>query len=245
MPFMSSSWYWFVTASLVGFALFLTAALHVYACAANTPIDLDHPHRANSYAWTAIAATLLMLVFVIGHSFTRTTFYNAFLLDVLFWPLVTVWFIAIFLAPITSGSIMRLDNRWWERWLLVGCCLAFALVGLWWSTIVAQWLINQVTALRVGPLADIGVVTAKDSIRSTQSVIINGYHYEVPDYLWWRTLALGKSIAFVRDPARALAFAPTQITWTWDAGVIMVCGGLIWLWTLGFIGRSLTTRGRY
>jgi hypothetical protein len=108
--------------------------------------------------------TLLLLVFVMGRSFTRTTYYNAFLLDVLFWPLATVWLIAIFLAPVTSGSIMQLDNRLWERWLFVCCCLAFALAELWWSTIVAQWMIDQVTALDVGPLADIGVVTAKESI---------------------------------------------------------------------------------
>jgi hypothetical protein len=246
MSSVTFSWYWLVTGCLLGFAFLLAIALHLQTRATHRPTISNRPDASDLYGWTVNAATLLMLVSVIGRSFARSTYYSAFLLDILFWPLATVWFIAIFLASLTSGSILQLDKRWWARCILAGCCIVFALAGIWWGTIVAQWILDQAIALHVGPLVDNGVVSAKNSIGGRTplyTVVISGYKYDVPDYAWWRSLRIGQTIEFVRDPAHTLVFAPGRIAWTWFAAVLTVCGTLLWLWTLGFLGLQLTSRG--
>jgi hypothetical protein len=96
-------------------------------------------------------------------------------------------------------------------------------------------------------LVDSGIVSAKNMISGRtrlQFVDISGYHYQAPDYAWWQTLRVGQPVAFVRDPARTLAFAPSQIAWTWFAAGLTVIGSLLWLWTFGFMAihfRGATT----
>lgn len=245
MPSVLLSRPWLVTCGFLGFVLLLTAAVHIQARAAHRPVALYRPHDADLYNWIVIAATLLMLVFTIGRSFARTTYYNVFLLDALYWPLGTAWFIAMLLAGVTSGSIMTLENRLWERWILAILCVVFALAGVWWTTTMSQRIIDQFIALQVGPLVDSGVVSAKNVISGRtrlQFADIGGYHYEVPDYTWWRTLRVGQPIEFARDPAHTLAFARGQIGWTWFAAGLTAIGTLLWLWTFGFMAIQYLAR---
>ena len=194
--------------------------------------------------WTLFV--IVLFISMVGRWLTQTTYYNYFLLNLLFWPwfaiILTGAFASMVISPITLEAPARRRHYLLFRLILLAFVAAFVWVSLTW---VSDMVTQQVHALQYGPRSASGIIAGKDSVTgkvSVHNVTVDGVKYTIPDHVWWRTLRRGQRIDFVRDPDGSAAFAPGQPPSLTGAGTGVAVSILgLWLVTGGFAIWRLAT----
>src|SRR5262245_6893360 len=178
MPTLTQLYLLFLIGILIC-VLLLTIAFHLQATAVKqaedspaplTPPDFTdvslQPSSHGGRSWNpSLALVPLFLIIIVGRWFTRTTYYDYFVIQALLWPLFGISVTALFLGSLTSGVLLKAIEQRWSRMLMLIIMLALT-AALGWATftVLPNIMADFALALHDGPQLAIGRVESKNEI---------------------------------------------------------------------------------
>src|SRR5262245_20176027 len=175
--------------------LMLTIAFHLQARsvkqAEDSPAPLTPPNFTDASlqpssrgerSWNpSLALVPLFLVIIVGRWFTRTTYYDYFVIQALLWPLFGIGTTALFLGSLTSGVPFKAIEQPLSRAVML-IILLILTVALGWATftILPNTMADFALALRDGPQLASGHLDSKNKIEgrgSVASIEVDSTHY--------------------------------------------------------------------
>ena len=192
----------------------------------------------------ALALLGIFVVIVIGF---RNTYYDYFVLNLFLDTLIFVWAMAG-CGGMGWVSLRGLLGSIWGARIIVGVVGIVWWVLCWWLTgVMADRLAQQTTMVMTEPQRDVGQVTRTSSSSgrgASYYADINGVHYQIPEYAWFRTLQKGDTVQFIHDSRRSVAFRVGTDRFTPFGAVGGTIGALMWLATLLYVGDGLVTSAK-